>query len=84
MPLNAFFRRGISHLPHEFLIELPTSNTSPFIIVEIITGNETAGNGFFAIVRISPSNRQHTLGRGRERLSIKLAIRDSIVAEWVV
>ena len=71
--MNAFFRRGISRLPHELLVELPTLNTFSCMIREIITGNETAGNGFFAIVRNSLTRQQQALGRRRKSLSVKLA-----------
>ena len=72
MPRNAFFRRGISRFPHELLIELPTLNTLLFMrLLKDITGNETAGNGFFARERNSLTNHQHT--PGRRRTSVKLA-----------
>jgi len=73
MPLNAFFRRGISRLLHELLVELPTLNTCSCMTREIITGNETARNGFCAIVRNSMTHQQHTPGRRRKSLSIKFA-----------
>ena len=70
--MNAFFRRGISRFPHELLIELPTLNTFSCMIWEIITGNETAVNGFFAIEQNSP-------GRRRKSLSVKLAIMSGFI-----
>jgi hypothetical protein len=69
MPMNAFFRRGIARLPHELLIELPTLNPFSWIIWELITGNETAGNGFVSIDRNAPMHQQYR----RTSLSIKLA-----------
>jgi hypothetical protein len=85
---------GISRFPHELLIEPPTLNTFSWMIREIITGNETAGNGLFAIARNSPTHHQHTPGSRRKSLSVKLAnmsgflavadgIWDPKVAEWV-
>jgi hypothetical protein len=60
------------------------------MIVEIITGNETAGNGLFAIERNSPITPMHTCRR--KSLSVKLANMsgflavvggDPKMAEWV-
>jgi hypothetical protein len=73
LPLNAFFRKGISPFPHELLIELPTLNTWPFMIRNIITGNEIAVNGFLAMKQNSPMHQQHLPGRRRKGLSVNMS-----------
>jgi hypothetical protein len=54
IPLNAVLRRGMPCFSRKFLIELPTLNTLPFLMVSFMAGNGSVEGGLFAKKRNYP------------------------------